>query len=397
MASLIIHGRQPAIGRAELESLYGAEVIAPVGDKATLVNLKPPDIYFANLGGMVKFCKVLTELETTDWNKVRRFLEVSIPKHLSSLSEGKLRLGLSTYGMAVSARKLHASGLEIKKMIKQAGFSCRIVPNNSPDLSSAQVLHNKLTSANGWEIVLVRNGNKTIVAQSIAVQDIDSYASRDRNRPFRDSKVGMLPPKLAQTIVNLARGKDLGLEKTTLLDPFCGTGVLLQESLLMGLEVYGTDIDERMVDYTKNNLGWLVNSSIGKKLSLHRPISLAVMDATKGVWPKPFQVIASETYLGRPFAKRPDKSTLGKVIHDCGTIHEKFLKNMATQIDSGFRLCLAVPAWRVDDDFQHLPTLDHLERLGYNRLSFQHATSRDLIYFRPNQHVARELVVLQKK
>ena len=42
-----------------------------------------------------------------------------------------------------------------------------------------------------------------------------------------------------------------------LLDPFCGTGVVLQEALLMGYDVYGTDLEPRMIDYSGANLDWL--------------------------------------------------------------------------------------------------------------------------------------------
>ena len=48
----------------------------------------------------------------------------------------------------------------------------------------------------------------------------------------------MLPPKLAQIIVSLS-GTQPG---QTVLDPFCGTGVVLQEALIMGAIVYGFDL-----------------------------------------------------------------------------------------------------------------------------------------------------------
>jgi hypothetical protein len=40
------------------------------------------------------------------------------------------------------------------------------------------------------------------------VQDIDAYAERDFERPMRDAFVGMLPPKLAQIMLNLAVGEE---------------------------------------------------------------------------------------------------------------------------------------------------------------------------------------------
>lgn len=361
----------------------------PVGHDATLIDMAPNKINFARLGGMVKFCKLLTELETTDWQEIEDFLATVAPRHFTSLPEGKLKIGLSAYGLNLSPDRLHATALRLKKIGKHSNRSIRVIPNKNLQLNAASVLNNKLTHKLGWELVFVKNKNKTIVAQSIAVQDIDKYAARDRQRPYRDARVGMLPPKLAQIIINLAKpnGDDV------VLDPFCGTGVLLQEAALMGHDVYGTDIDARMVDYAEKNLAWLV-SEYGTS-GFTKFIEKA--DATSDEWQKKYDVIASETYLGRAFSSQPDENTLNKVIHDCDVIHKKFLLNAARQTKPKFRLCLAVPAWKSKSGFRHLPTLDKLEQLGYNRVKFEHAKNNDLIYYRPGQTTARELVVLERK
>ncbi len=84
-------------------------------------------------------------------------------------------------------------------------------------------------------------------------------------------------------------------------------------------------------------------------------------------------------------------------MQDVDTIHKKFLQNVARQTKPGFRLCIAVPAWKTKNGFQHLKTLDSLEELGYTRVSFAHARPKDLVYHREDQIVARELVVLIRK
>jgi tRNA G10 N-methylase Trm11 len=179
---------------------------------------------------------------------------------------------------------------------------------------------------------------------------------------------------------------------TRLLDPFCGTGVLLQEAALMGFSVYGTDIDERMVRYSRDNLNWLKDSH-----DVHVDWFLETGDATSHSWQQPVDTIACETFLGRPLSALPDPATLQKIVQDCDTIHRKFLQNLATQAKSGFRACVAVPAWKTKSGFKHLPVLDSLEELGYNRLRFVHVGAQELIYHRPEQLVARELVILQRK
>lgn len=466
--TLMILGRQPALGLAELESLYGYSNVQPIGANTALVKLMPCAVDFSRLGGSVKLCKILATLPTTNWGEIIKFLANAAPAQAGKMPAGKMHLGLSALGFKISPAKINAGGLTIKKAIAVSGRSVRLVPNKANELNAASVIHNKLLTVNGWELVIIRDGARAIIAQTLFVQDIASYALRDRGRPKRDARVGMLPPKLAQIIINLASGLDemsditigedskvclsdsentelkLNRAKKTVLDPFCGTGVILQEAMLMGYSVTGSDIEPRMGDYTIANLDWLrsqfpetPNAGLGWQLG----------DATNMTWetsrfiekngevidaqrvPAIINFIASETYLGRPFTSPPTPEILAKTISECNLIIKKFLANIHGQLTSGTRLCLAVPAWRLPDQrvalekgrpsarndnehggkvfssdearanpqFKHLPVVDQISDLGYNRLGFKHASKQDLIYFRPDQIVARELLVLTRK
>ncbi len=391
MQTIMILGRQPAIGLAELESLYGGENMRAVEKHAAVVE---GAVDFGRIGGSSKSAKQLATLETNHWGEIQKHLENNVPKHLKHFGEGKLRIGLSAYGFAVSPQRIIATGLNLKKAIRASGRSVRLVPNNEPALNSAQVIHNKLTEPLGLELLILKDGAKTILAQTLLEQDIEAYTLRDRGRPMRDARIGMLPPKLAQIIINLATG-GVSPKRDTLkiLDPFCGTGVILQEAGLMGCGVYGSDIDKRMVDYSQQNLHWLT-----QKTSYDGNNSrFEVADATSYQWPHEYDAVASETYLGRAFTTAPAPEMLEKNRRDCDTILSKFLKNLRNQTKPGTRLALAVPAWFIHKEIYHLPLLDSLEELGYNRLEFEHATSRDLIYHRDEQTVGRELIVLVRK
>ncbi len=71
---------------------------------------------------------------------------------------------------------------------------------------------------------------------------------RPRARPFFHPSA--LYPKFARALVNLARVKP----GDTLLDPFCGTGSILLEAGLMGIDVVGIDIRRRMCKGSLANL-----------------------------------------------------------------------------------------------------------------------------------------------
>jgi tRNA G10 N-methylase Trm11 len=385
--SICILGRQPAIGLAELESLYGAEHILPLGGSA-LLDIDAGEINFRRLGGTIKVARILTILDTNKWPELEKYLTDNIPSHLQYVPEGKFTLGLSVYGLKVPVGDINRGLLNIKKEVKKTGRAIRVVPNKTPELNSAQVLHNKLTTQGAWELLFVADGKRTLLAQTFFVQDIEAYAARDQARPKRDSRVGMLPPKLAQTLINLTSPADGG----TILDPFCGTGVVLQEAILMGYATVGTDIDERMVKYSMENMEWLKRTH--EKATGSFEIGLA--DATNFKW-SPFSVVVSEVFLGRPLVQLPKPDDLRNIIQDANTVIKKFLRNLAPQLKKDQAVCLAVPAWRkADGSFIYLPLIDRLTDMGYNNVDLKHVRREDLVYFREDQIVARQIIRLRK-
>lgn len=141
------------------------------------------------------------------------------------------------------------------------------------------------------------------------------------------------------------------------------------------------------------NLRWLVERNPNIQ-------ALAVVeqaDARTTHWPG-FSVIASETYLGKPLAKLPPPGKLEPIITEANLVISDFLKNLAKQIKPGRRICLAVPAWRQPHGpIIQLPLLAKLTDMGYTRLDLKRASADELIYFRPDQVVARQLLVLKKE
>ncbi len=409
---LLILGRQPKLGLAELESLFSADKVQAAGDISALVDVEPSIIKFSRLGGSVKCAQVLSVLPSTGWRAIEKELLNLTSTVSKELAEGKVQLGISAYGFHESIAQLTATGLSLKKSLRKLGHSVRLTPNVEQALSSAQVFHNHLTSDHAWEAIILRDGDRTIIARTTDVQDINSYTLRDRSRPKRDARVGMLPPKLAQIIINLAVGDESRVKSqesisttnkqhATILDPFCGTGVLLQEALLMNYSVYGTDLEPRMIDYTRQNLDWLPTIT-NVKATVEK---LEVGDATSYQWhfadPETKTTdlaIACETYLGKPFTAVPDPATLATTIGDCNLIIKKFLHNIHAQLPTGARLCIAVPAWQIKpNEFRHLPLIDQMSDLGYNRVSFEHIGVSNLLYYREDQVVARELLVITRK
>lgn len=381
---IAILGRQPALSIAELERVY--DHVDWFSEESALV--ETDSINIERLGGTQKAGRVTIEFSGGDWRRV----SMKIVQHYSKLwahYDGKLTLGISAYGFDTSVREVQKTGLLIKSKLKGSTASLRLIPNQDLVLSTATSHHNKLgLSENKIELIVVRGRNGIIVAESTGAQNITALAARDQGRPRRDAFVGMLPPKLAQIMINLA-----GISSGRILDPFCGTGVILQEARLLGYDAYGTDLAEKMVSFSKDNLAWLDEH--------HRTSTSYVVeagDATDTSWKKPIDAVVAETYLGQPFSAPPSSSKLTEVRGNCNHIISQFLKNLGPQLDSGTPVVLAIPAWKdVYNQFTHLPLVGKLDTLGFERVTLRTVRPDELLYFRPDQVVARELLILKKK
>jgi len=160
----------------------------------------------------------------------------------------------------------------------------------------------------------------------------------------------------------------------------------------MGFSVYGTDLSEKMIAYSKENLSWLERTH-----HLTIDARLHEGDAMTTQWQPPVHAVVGESYLGQPFSAPPSPAKLEQVRGNCDHIITTFLKNIGTQITPGTPLCIAVPAWRSTSGyFTHLPLIQKLEALGFIRYSFKNVTNDELLYFREDQVVARELLVIVK-
>jgi len=390
--SLMVLGREKNLCLAELKSLFDDQANLFNQDLAT-INLKHQDVNLDNLGGSIKLAEVIVKKSSQKANQIEELINLScqiIEKHFQTTTKKKINLGLSFYGFKISTQKIKKIQFSIKHYFKQKSFNLRFIPNDQLDLSSAQIYHNQLTKNYNLELIFGLNDQNLIIARTHQIQDFNAYTDRDRNRPKRDSRVGMLPPKLAQIIINLATGPNL-LNQKTILDPFCGTGVLLQEALIKGYRVIGSDLMTKMIDYSKINLDWITR----QKSIPHPSIQLIQADATSYHWQQSFDFVASETYLGLPFTNQIDDKVFMENKNTCDLIIKKFLINLRGQINSQTRICLAVPCWERKNQIISLDLIDDLTSIGYNQLKFTSINDR-LIYKRPDQIVGRELLILKK-
>ena len=337
---------------------------------------RQPEISILELE-MSDFCTDIGRLGGTQKLAVK--LEEQPLDFLRKLPEGKITLGVSDYSEKASRKTASLEALKLKKILVRHGRSVRVVENKDATLSTATSLHNGLSGKNERKVELIKTDKGWY--KVIGVQDIDAYARRDQVRPARDAKVGMLPPKLAQILINFCGPLPEG---ATILDPFCGTGVVLQEALLMGYRAYGTDVSERMIEYSEKNLKYFDFSNY----------KVEVGDATNHKWTEEIDAVACEGYLGKPMSLVPPEIKLKTEKQECESIILGFLKNLVSQIKTGTPVVIAAPAWlRENGTYSRLEILDEIAAMGYN---IHNKTREGLLYHREEQVVARDIIILRK-
>ena len=394
MKYVAIAGRQPLISLAEIQALYD-KAARLVGKKLVFFEINEdgeenisPDIN--RLGGSLK----LGRFFDTDFSKLAIFLATAHP-------EGKITLGISDFSKQKKSGLAKQKSMELKRNLAKMGRSVRVITSNEPEISSATAHHNQLGEKAGcFEIFLIDRE----IYLSLGTQNITAYTERDQARPARDAKVGMLPPKLAQILINLCGKLPEGAR---VLDPFCGTGVILQEAAIMGYIPYGTDLNERMVEYSKKNLSWLFNERNQKRFKILPDLiqkkdqilkAISVGDATNFTWEGEIDAVAFEGYLGVPMSKPPVDIKFKTEKAKCREIAMGFLKNITPQIKSGTPVVMALPAWlRENGKYAGLNILDEIQEMGYNFEKFQDLSQSDLLYYREGQIVAREIIVIRKR
>lgn len=370
---LAVLGRQPELGLAELECRLGSEAVMPFGRQALLSTA--PEL--TQLGGTVKVARIIYRGKATDL--------LQAPLDTNSLpwpDTGKTNIGLSFYGVKITSRLVTATGLELKKRWRARGSLRLVTPREGTSLSAAQLLHNGLPGK-GFELVVAINRQDMVVAVTEQVQDIEAYAARDFARPARSAKVGMLPPKLAQILLNTTAGP--------IADPFCGTGVVLQEALLMGRPAAGTDLDPEMVEATRTNLNWLAEH--------HGSLpawSVAQADAKRWL-PDPGQAIVTEGYLGPNFSRLPRPSEIESISAELTAFYRQVLQHWAAAMPGGSQLAMCLPSWRTAKGWADLGIIDELPDLGYTFKGLTHADALSLRYARPDQVVGRRILLLTRE
>ncbi len=416
MKYFFVLGTNPALSAAEIISALRpeAETRMVAGNILLLENpATDSPALIKRLGGTIKIGVITEDVDRHNNDRIKAAILKIIDDDLAERAEAnKYCFGLSHYG--ASKLPVFPIGLTIKKILKQKGVSCRLVTSKEKTLSSVVVEQNGLTRQ-GIEIVLIEDGGTMHLGYTEAVQPFKELSFRDFGRPERDDASGMIPPKLAQIMLNLSRKiPAVGTQclafppdrtqniafLPSLLDPFCGSGTILMEAALMGIKnIIGSDISEKAISDTKNNIAWL-KTNFQFPISNFQLFNISATEISQKIKFNSINAVVTEPYLG-PQRGNPDpvktKIKLEKLYSSALREFKKILKP-----DGRVVMIFPVRTEGSRPDFHFLnPNLDGwqvINPLPENLREILHTTRRGtIVYGRPGQKVWREIVVLIKK
>ncbi len=340
-----------------------------------------------SLGGSIKLFEVLGYFTTGNEIAEKLLSEVNYE------SEKRVNFGVSGYGN-VNKNFVLKAGYDVKNKLQESGYAARFVTGKTVDLSSVIVNENKLIER-GFEAIIVKSGSDYILGKTLAVQDYKAYSKRDFGRPVRDTRNGMLPPKLAQMMINFAAAP----LSSVVYDPFCGSGTILQEALFLGYRnIYGSDIEKKNIADTLTNMEWLYQRFGMPKITEERVFLSDILKPEKEITSA---AIVGEGYLGEPVRRRKDKAIADS--QKLAQFYVHALANITCQLEKDGTIVLAVPFFIVEKEYVYLPLMDKLEGLGLTTVNYipkdlgiRRFGRGNLTYSRADQFVGREILVLKK-
>ncbi len=343
-----------------------------------------------NLGGTIKIGEIKESLPAGDESKLHKALAnfARVKKYQSQ--EGKFNFGFSDYGKYQFNKK--DLGLKLKKYFSEEKISSRFVISREKTLSSVVVTQNKLI-ARGIEFVLIKDGADVLIGETLAVQPFKDLSRRDYGRPARDDESGMLPPKLAQIMINLAQVKNAD---DLIIDPFCGSGTMLSEAMLMGYKnLFGSDISAKAIDDTHKNISWIKELYEVKDVKI-KILVKNVLDLAKFVKAGSAEAVITEPFLG-PQRGLIEFKTVSRSLEE---LYSGALKEFRSVLRKGGRVVMVWPLFYgqkpIAPDYDGFRLVNMIpENLRQSEFIKKH-NRETIVYGRPGQRVYREIVVLEK-
>ncbi|MBD3406760.1 MAG: methyltransferase domain-containing protein [Candidatus Lokiarchaeota archaeon] len=275
----------------------------------------------------------------------------------------KVKFGVSTYPMIdrkpdVDLRKF-TYGLNqwIKNKlladgIRKASFFIYDEPDRRDKRRASVALwphtiarHGLLVPPNA-EILATFTDSKLYLSKTVVVYDSQLQKYRDESRPYVSAEIST-SPKICRTLLNFAGARP----GETVLDPFCGTGTLLMEAIMLGIRAIGIDVDPDVLQGAHQNIMWL-SRDLGEHVDfeLIRGDSRQVVD----ILHEPVDSVAFEPHLGPVLEEKPDAKTADEIIEDLTELYNTVLRGLSEVLKPRGRVGMTLPLIKSTKDIHSI-------------------------------------------
>lgn len=374
MRYLFILGRNPELSILELKSYFNKENFEILDEETKensfFVNLnqKLNERTIDFLGGTVAIGESIEEGEVKDLIK-------NLDKTLIySGKENNINYSIWNFATKESYEEIL---FYLKKRFKQEKLKASLKSMSGEiNLQSGEIFRINSSKNIDEEYFLFSSEKieKNYFGKLIQKSNYEEIEKRDMKKPIRRESLA-ISPRLAKIMINLSEVK----ENETLLDPFCGIGIILEEALHQKIKVIGIDLDKNAINGANENLKWFGFDKT--------KYSLFNADSSKIEIPS-CNAIVTEPDLGETLKKVPTKEKAEEILKNFENLMIKVLNNLKKKISG--KIVFSSPLVKIGK-----------KRIGCDIEKISEMTKLNILQngideFRENQIVGRRIFVLTK-
>lgn len=238
--------------------------------------------------------------------------------------------------------------------VRDAGFrkANMVRPRNGTEVLTREISSRKIV-----DIVAIRMGGSYWLGATSFIPDTEQFKVRSNERPIVSSDIS-ISSRLARMLLNIG-----GVKKGQMvLDPFCGAGTILSETIILGANCIGIDRDPDRVENTRHNLEWL-SERLGKT---SQTCSLGVGDAMKleeQLGTAKVDAVVTEPILLPRVDYAPPREKAKKMIRNASFLYSESMYSISKVVKKGGMVVIVTPSLRAADGRDVSVMLENLDEV----------------------------------
>ncbi len=339
---------------------------------------------FQRLGGSKRVGYIVEDID--------HFTFQSESETVSKIVFGISILGDSTKNESVYIKKLANS---LKRTLKDNSVSSRFIIPKGKDLSlnAAQIINNQILQK-GFELDIIKNLDTEIYGRTLMIQDFEGFAQRDMYKPNTDIQMGTLPPKLARMMVNFT-AQNSGV----LWDPFCGSGTISMEAVILGFNTLASDVNPVAVNSTASNIEWLSREGFAPD-ALYESFRFDVTKANKEVIKKlkntDISAIVCEPYMGPPQTTLLSDQKASELLLDVKNLYFKLFDLIDNKLEKRhIKVVIIIPSYKTRNGWMTFGIRELINKRWIVK-NGDYIKNRDLKWSRKNSIITRNIFILER-